>query len=201
MIVFALLIGTSWTGRASVARVDVDPALHAGDVALIQVAAGTAWWLLRPAPAAHSSAHTTPARSPRTSMDPSPAAIDGAMPDAAATAAAAALVALPQPAAAAADSARGGAVPTLAGMLTEYLHQTSPRSRIGVIHRLDKDASGLLVFSKNARTYHHLKRQLFHRTVERVYTAVIEGVPTPKEGRIEKRLMRWQPAAGETEKI
>jgi len=43
MIVFALLIGTSWTGRASVARVDVDPALHAGDVALIQVAAGTAW--------------------------------------------------------------------------------------------------------------------------------------------------------------
>jgi 23S rRNA-/tRNA-specific pseudouridylate synthase len=79
--------------------------------------------------------------------------------------------------------------PTLAGMLTEYLRQTSPRSRIGVIHRLDKDASGLLVFSKNARTYHHLKRQLFHRTVERVYTAIIEGVPTPKDGRIEKRLM------------
>jgi 23S rRNA-/tRNA-specific pseudouridylate synthase len=79
--------------------------------------------------------------------------------------------------------------PTLAAMLTEYLRQTSPRSRIGVIHRLDKDASGMLVFTKNARTYHNLKRQLFHRTVERVYTAVIEGVPTPKEGRIEKRLM------------
>ncbi len=45
MLVFALLIGTAWTGRASVARVDVDPALHAGDVALIQVAAGTAWTL------------------------------------------------------------------------------------------------------------------------------------------------------------
>ena len=43
MLLFALLIGTAWTGRASVARVDVDPALHAGDVALIQVAAGTAW--------------------------------------------------------------------------------------------------------------------------------------------------------------
>ena len=43
VIVFALLFGTSWTGRASVARVDVDPALHAGEVALIQVAAGTAW--------------------------------------------------------------------------------------------------------------------------------------------------------------
>jgi subtilisin family serine protease len=43
ILVFALLTGTAWTGRASVARVDVDPALHAGDVALIQVAAGTAW--------------------------------------------------------------------------------------------------------------------------------------------------------------
>ncbi len=43
VIIFALLLGTSWTGRASVARVDIDPALHAGEVALIQVAAGTAW--------------------------------------------------------------------------------------------------------------------------------------------------------------
>jgi subtilisin family serine protease len=38
-------MGTAWTGRASVARVDVDPALNAGEVALIQVAAGTAWTL------------------------------------------------------------------------------------------------------------------------------------------------------------
>lgn len=43
IIIFALLLGTAWTGRASVARVDVDPALNAGEVALIQVAAGTAW--------------------------------------------------------------------------------------------------------------------------------------------------------------
>jgi hypothetical protein len=43
IIIFALLLGTAWTGRASVARVDVDPALRAGEVALIQVAAGTAW--------------------------------------------------------------------------------------------------------------------------------------------------------------
>jgi serine protease AprX len=43
LFIVALLLGTAWTGRASVARVDVDPALHAGEVALIQVAAGTAW--------------------------------------------------------------------------------------------------------------------------------------------------------------
>ena len=43
ILILTLLAGTAWTGRASVARVDVDPALHSGDVALIQVAAGTAW--------------------------------------------------------------------------------------------------------------------------------------------------------------
>ncbi len=43
ILIVTLLAGTAWTGRASVARVDIDPALHPGDVALIQVAAGTAW--------------------------------------------------------------------------------------------------------------------------------------------------------------
>jgi len=43
ILIVTLLAGTAWTGRASVARVDVDPALHPGDVALIQVTAGTAW--------------------------------------------------------------------------------------------------------------------------------------------------------------
>jgi serine protease AprX len=43
IMIFALLLGTAWTGRAASARVDVDPALHAGDVALLQVSKGTAW--------------------------------------------------------------------------------------------------------------------------------------------------------------
>src|SRR6266702_2265635 len=43
VLIFTLLSGTARTGRVTVARVDVDPALHAGDVALIQVAHGTAW--------------------------------------------------------------------------------------------------------------------------------------------------------------
>jgi serine protease AprX len=43
ILIVTLLVGTAWTGRASVARVDVDPALQSGEVALIQVAAGTAW--------------------------------------------------------------------------------------------------------------------------------------------------------------
>lgn len=43
IIIFALLLGTAWTGRSAAASVDIDPSLHAGDVALIQVSKGTAW--------------------------------------------------------------------------------------------------------------------------------------------------------------
>ncbi|HKY50954.1 MAG TPA: S8 family serine peptidase [Candidatus Limnocylindria bacterium] len=43
IVIAALLLGTSWTGRTSVARVDVDPALRAGDIAILQVAPETAW--------------------------------------------------------------------------------------------------------------------------------------------------------------
>ncbi|HYE21178.1 MAG TPA: RluA family pseudouridine synthase [Tepidisphaeraceae bacterium] len=78
---------------------------------------------------------------------------------------------------------------TVASKLEEYFASTAPRARVGVIHRLDRDASGLLVFSKNNSAYHNLKTQFFHHTVERVYTAVLGGVVQPAEGRIESLLM------------
>lgn len=74
--------------------------------------------------------------------------------------------------------------PTLASMLRDYLSRTSPRARLGVIHRLDRDASGLLVFSKSDLAYKSLKSQFYHHTVQRIYTAIIHGVPTPKAGKI-----------------
>jgi hypothetical protein len=42
-LIFALLLGTAWTGRSAVARFHLDPALRPGDIALVQVAPGTAW--------------------------------------------------------------------------------------------------------------------------------------------------------------
>jgi 23S rRNA pseudouridine1911/1915/1917 synthase len=78
--------------------------------------------------------------------------------------------------------------PTVAAKLSAYLEETSPDSRLGVIHRLDRDASGLIVFTKNAKAYHELKRQFYHHTVDRVYTVVVEGLPTPKSGKIENLL-------------
>jgi 23S rRNA pseudouridine1911/1915/1917 synthase len=60
---------------------------------------------------------------------------------------------------------------------------------VGLIHRLDRDAAGLLVFSKNNAAYESLKSQFFHHTVERVYFSVVTGVPKPPGGRIHSRLM------------
>ena len=62
-------------------------------------------------------------------------------------------------------------------------------ARVGMIHRLDKDASGLLVFSKNERAYRHLKQQFFEHSVLRVYLAITRRVPNPLRGRIETRLI------------
>jgi 23S rRNA pseudouridine1911/1915/1917 synthase len=81
--------------------------------------------------------------------------------------------------------------PTLLAAVQEYVGSqkgTDRRTRVGLIHRLDRDASGLLVFSKNDAAYQSLKSQLFHRTIEREYLAVTHGIPTPREGRIESRL-------------
>jgi 23S rRNA pseudouridine1911/1915/1917 synthase len=82
--------------------------------------------------------------------------------------------------------------PTLLAMVREYVQASAARGRpprVGLIHRLDRDASGLLVFSKTHDAYLSLKRQFFEHSVERVYTAVVQGAPTPPAGRVESRLV------------
>ena len=75
--------------------------------------------------------------------------------------------------------------PTLLAQVREYLRAREPRARVGLIHRLDRDASGLLIFSKNDAAYRSLKTQFFKHTVLREYRAVVHGVPDPPAARIE----------------
>ncbi|TVS18980.1 MAG: 23S rRNA pseudouridine(1911/1915/1917) synthase RluD [Gammaproteobacteria bacterium] len=50
--------------------------------------------------------------------------------------------------------------------------------RAGIVHRLDKDTSGLLVVARTETAHGHLLRQLAERSMGRIYLAVCEGVPT-----------------------
>lgn len=79
--------------------------------------------------------------------------------------------------------------PTLLKEVQQHVRSTQARARVGLIHRLDRDAAGLLIFSKSNLAYQSLKRQFFHHTVRREYTAVVHGTPTPPKGRIESRLV------------
>lgn len=62
--------------------------------------------------------------------------------------------------------------------------------RMGLVHRIDKDTSGLLVVAKTPDAKTHLGKQFFNKTTKREYVAVVWGRPTPPEGRIEGNIGR-----------
>lgn len=62
--------------------------------------------------------------------------------------------------------------------------------RLGLVHRIDKDTSGLLVIAKNANAKTHLSNQFFHKTSKREYIAVVWGTIEDDKGRIEGNIGR-----------
>ncbi len=56
--------------------------------------------------------------------------------------------------------------------------------RPGIVHRLDKDTTGLMIVAKTDHAHHHLSLQLQDRSLRRVYTALVNGVPFPDKGEI-----------------
>lgn len=62
--------------------------------------------------------------------------------------------------------------------------------RLGLVHRIDKDTSGLLVVAKTPDAKTHLGKQFFDKTTKREYVAVVWGVPEPPVGRIEGNIGR-----------
>lgn len=78
---------------------------------------------------------------------------------------------------------------TLANALLHHLPQLSGIARAGIVHRLDKDTSGLLVVAKTPPAQTDLVRQLQARTVRREYLALVDGV-IARGGRIDAPLGR-----------
>lgn len=62
--------------------------------------------------------------------------------------------------------------------------------RPGIVHRLDKDTSGLMMVAKNDVAHQSLSEQLADRTLHRVYHALVLGVPTPIKGTVDRPIGR-----------
>ncbi len=73
----------------------------------------------------------------------------------------------------------GGTVSTVGG-----------KERPGLVHRLDKDTSGVMVIAKTDQTHRHLAAQFKHHTITRVYEALVFGVPKKGRGVIELAIGR-----------
>ncbi|MEP6698270.1 MAG: RluA family pseudouridine synthase [Verrucomicrobiota bacterium] len=64
------------------------------------------------------------------------------------------------------------------------------RERPGIVHRLDKDTSGCLVVAKNDVTHRDLSKQFAARTLEKIYLALVVGVPRKLTGTIDAAITR-----------
>ncbi|MCW5873926.1 MAG: RluA family pseudouridine synthase [Anaerolineales bacterium] len=62
--------------------------------------------------------------------------------------------------------------------------------RPGLVHRLDKDTSGLIVLAKNDAAHHALQAQFQQRSAQKTYIALVDGRPNTPEGRIEAAIGR-----------
>jgi 23S rRNA pseudouridine1911/1915/1917 synthase len=67
---------------------------------------------------------------------------------------------------------------------------TGGSDRVGIVHRLDKDTSGLIVVAKNEEIHEALGEQFRTRTVEKHYVALVHGVMRENTGRIDRPIAR-----------
>jgi 23S rRNA pseudouridine1911/1915/1917 synthase len=81
---------------------------------------------------------------------------------------------------------------TLANALAFHFTQLSGGGslRPGIVHRLDRDTSGVIVVAKTARAHENLSDQFRARTVFKSYVALVHGVTREEKGRIEEPLAR-----------
>ena len=79
--------------------------------------------------------------------------------------------------------------PTLVELLSELLGGGDP-ARPGIVHRLDRDTSGLMVVARDADAHRRLSAMIKDREVGRTYLALVEGRPRSRSGTIDAPLGR-----------
>lgn len=87
-------------------------------------------------------------------------------------------------------NADGTLLNAIAWHLRDNPHFDANDPRIGLVHRIDKDTSGLLLIAKNEEAKTKLGQQFFNKTTERTYNALVWGVVKADEGTIDGALGR-----------
>jgi len=104
-------------------------------------------------------------------------------------------IVIDKPAGLAVHSGVGTSDPTLVDFLLKKFPEIKgvgdePEIRPGIVHRLDKETSGVMVVARNQKSFEHLKNLFRGRKVEKKYLAVVHGRLKEKEGRIEGEMGR-----------
>ena len=89
-----------------------------------------------------------------------------------------------------AGNAAGTLVNALLHHCAESLSGINGVMRPGIVHRLDKETSGLMVVAKSDRAHSGLAAQLEDRTLTRIYKAIVLKVPFPKKGTVDQTISR-----------
>ena len=71
---------------------------------------------------------------------------------------------------------------TLHSRCVDYMKRKSTHAWSYIVHRLDRDTSGVMVFAKDSETKENLQNQFAQRNIERIYHALVEGMPECSEG-------------------
>lgn len=98
--------------------------------------------------------------------------------------------------------AKGGlsTEPTVAEIIRPKTSFASDTDRPGIVHRLDRDTSGVLIIAKTADAATHLQRQFAQRTTKKTYLAVTDGVPKLTAAKIDLPIGR-NPSAPSTFRV
>jgi 23S rRNA pseudouridine1911/1915/1917 synthase len=100
------------------------------------------------------------------------------------------LLVVDKPAGLVVHPARGHREGTLAQLLGSAAAGGPDRQRAGIVHRLDRDTSGLLVVARSHEAHRLLQRALSERRIEREYLALVHGRPPARTGTIEAPIGR-----------
>jgi 23S rRNA pseudouridine1911/1915/1917 synthase len=97
------------------------------------------------------------------------------------------------------DSLLNGIYALREGLMAKLLTNLGVRRDFGLLHRLDKETSGLLVVAKTPGSYDQLRRDFEARQVDKEYLTLVAGIPKPRQGVVQARLKEVQvpnPASG-----